>query len=553
VDRGRSLTYGEWDSLSNAAGRGLADRGVVKGDLVALAFDNTDWVDYAVAYLAVHKAGAAAVPMTPGLTDLERARILGHSQAAAVICSPTVDSPARDGAGPWTVSVAELVKDQRETPVQVPMGASDLAEVIYTSGTTGTPKGVACSHASIVVHDGPPEPEGPRETLLHAFPIGTNASQEVLRITLRRSDRLAVALQGFDPERAALAIEEHRVSRLQLGPAMAQALVASGAWRGRDLASVEVVILSSAPTAAALLDRLAEVMPRARLANTYALTEAGGARTLNPDARARPDSVGPPVGRTEVAVMDETDRPVQPGDVGEVWLRRPGTPPRAYFRDPDATATAFVGDWVRTGDLGWLDGNGWLQLVDRKKDLVISGGLNISSIEVEGALYEHPDVVEAAVFGLPHEVLGQQVAAAVVASAPVDVRQLQGFVRDRLAEHKVPRRIAVMDRLPRTTSGKIRKAELAAELGGDGSAQAGHTPTVALTTATEEAIAAIWTEVLGVEVAGADDDFFERGGDSLAAARVLARVEDSLGVRLPMEELFERPTVAELAAAVAGA
>lgn len=551
VDEGLSLTFGEWDSASNAVARGLAQRGLAKGDLVALAFDNSAWIDYAVAYLAVHKVGATAVPLTPNLAGPELSSVLAHSQAVGVICSPSLSPDGLDHLGAWATSVDQLQMGQDRTPYQVTIGPSDLAEVIYTSGTTGRPKGVACSHASIVIHDGPPEPEGPMVTLLHAFPIGTNASQEVLRITLRRSDRRAVVLQGFDPERCAVAIEEHRAARLQLVPAMAQALVSSGAWRHRDLSSVEVVVLSSAPTPPALLDRLAEALPRARLVNTYALTEAGGARTLNPDARTRPDSVGAPVGRTEVAVMDEADRPVPVGETGEVWLRRPGAPPREYFRDPEATAAAFAGDWVRTGDLGSVDVGGWLQLVDRKKDLVISGGLNISTIEVEGVLYDHPGVLEAAVFGVPHEVLGQQVAAAVVASETLDVRHLQAFVRGRLAEHKVPRRIAVVKRLPRTPSGKVRKLELVDELEANG--RRGQLTELAPRgppTPAEATIVGIWEEVLGVEVVGVDDDFFERGGDSLAAAQVLARVEDAFGVALPLTQLFEQPTVAELAAAV---
>ncbi len=551
VETGRVLTYREWDRRSNAAARGLAARGVGTGGVVVLVFDGARWDGYAVAYLAAHKAGAAAVPLSPGVAGPELGRFVEHSGAAGVVCAGGL-APDPPAGGAWVAPLTEVEEGQGTSAFQASLEPSDLAEIIYTSGTTGTPKAVACSHASIIVHDGPPEPEGELERLLHAFPVGTNACQEVLRISLRRSDRLPVALHRFDPERCAAAIEEHRPSRLQLVPAMAQALVASDACQRRDVSSVEVVVLSSAPAPPALLTRLAGAFPRARLVNTYALTEAGTARTLNPDALQRPDSVGRPVGRTELRVVDETGGPVPEGRPGEILLRRPGAPAREYFRDPAATAAVFAEGWLRTGDLGWVDGQGELHLVDRSKDVIICGGLNVASVEVENVLYQHPEVLEAAVFGLPHEVLGQQVAAAVVATAPVEARELQDFLRQRLAEHKVPYRVTVVDQLPRTLSGKVRKTELAGALAsGDGDPPGGGTSFVAPSTPAEESVAAIWAEVLGVREVGIHDDFFERGGHSLAAAQVVMRLEDAFGVALPMSSLFERPTVAELASLVA--
>lgn len=554
VEGGRRLTYGSWDRRSSAAARGLADRGVVKGDAVAVVFDNARWDDYAVAYFAVHKAGGIAVPLGPGVTGPDLGGILAHCEAVAVVCPPDLDPPAKDvpgrpGAAPgWAVSPSELEKGQVDGPFQVPIDAADLAEIVYTSGTTGRPKGVACSHASIVVHDGPPEDEGSVVTVLHAFPVGTNASQEVLRVTLRRPDRQVIAMAGFNPERCAALVEAHRVERLQLVPSMAQLLVASGVWRHHDLSSVEVVVLSSAPTSPALLERLAEALPQARLVNAYALTESGTARTLNPDARAQPDSVGRPVGSTELRVTDGEGRIVPAGQPGEIQLRRPGAPQREYFRDPAANAAAFIDGWLRTGDVGWLDDQGGLHLVDRSKDVIISGGLNVSSLEVENVLYAHPAVVEAAVVGVSHDVLGQDVAAVVVVSQPTDARDLQATARQRLAEHQIPHRIAFVDRLPRTASGKVRKDELAAALtpsvaGDDVAYQPPGSPD-------QKVLAGIWEQVLGVAPIGIHDDFFGRGGHSLAATEVLARISETLGVDLPLAALFEHPTVAELATAV---
>ena len=554
VEGDRLLTYGAWDRRSDAAARGLVARGVSRNDVVALVFDNARWDDYAVSYLAVHKAAATAVPLAPGLTGPDLGRILAHCSAVAVVCPPDLTPPAAalasrvDGLAVWVASPAELEDGQPDGPFQAPIAGTDLAEIVYTSGTTGRPKGVACSHASIVIHDGPPEDDGAVVTLLHAFPVGTNASQEVLRITLRRPDRVAMAMTRFDPARCCALVEAHRVGRLQMVPSMAQLLVASGAWRDRDMSSVEVVILSSAPTPPALLAALAGAFPRARLANAYALTESGTARTLNPDALSSPDSVGRPVGRTQLQIVDGEGRPVAAGEAGEVLLRRPGAPQREYFRDPGATAAAFVDGWLRTGDMGWLDSGGALHLVDRSKDVIICGGLNVSSVEVENVLYDHPAVVEVAVVGVPHEVLGQDVAAAVVASRPTDARELQAFARQRLAEHQTPHRIVFVDSLPRTESGKVRKDEVTAALAAAGP---GADSYEAPQDSDQKVIAGIWEEILAVSPVGIHDDFFELGGHSLAATQVLGRVEDTLGVGLPLSSLFEHPTVAELASAVA--
>ena len=548
VDGGEGLCYADWEERSNAVARGLAGLGVEVGGRVALLFDNARWTDYAVAYLAVQKAGGAAVPLSPRFAGPELAHILDHCGASGVVGPPdllaTLEAPG------WRAGVAELEKDNGTEAYQVPVGPGALAEILYTSGTTGFPKGVGCSHENLLFHDLLPDGDGAAQpatiSFLHAFPVGTNAGQEVLRIPLRRTGRTAIALATFDPDRLCAAVAAHGVNRLQLVPAMAQMLVDSGAAARHDVSSVERITLSSAPAAPALLQRLAQAFPNASLWNAYALTESGTARTLLEHAERRPGSVGRPVGGTEVQVVDQAGRPVPANETGEIWLRRPGAPRREYYRDPEATAAAFVGDWLRTGDLGYLDEEGYLYLVDRSKDLIISGGVNISSLEIENVLYEHPAVVEAAVVGTPHTVLGQDVAAVVAVRSATTPRELQSFVRQRLAEHKTPRRVVFVDRLPRNASGKVLKRELLATLGQAEGAPAG----VDARTPVEETVVAIWEEVLGRRPVGVHDDFFELGGHSLAAAQVAARLEEAFAVPVPVTIAFTHPTVAELAAAV---
>jgi len=553
------LDYRAWDRRSNAVARGLVARGVDRGDRVLLLFDNARWNDYVVSYVGVLRAAATAVPVGTRFAGPELAGVVRHSGATAMLC-PLDLAPGELGLGPdipWVVSPAALADGCDEGAFQVPVTPSDLAEILYSSGTTGTPKGVAVSHANIAFHDPPPDDDRPgRATLVHAFPVGTNAAQEVLRLPLRRPDRTVVVMATFDPERFCALVAEHRVRRIQLVPAMAHVLVASGATRRHDVSSVERVVLSSAPTPPALLPRLSEAFPNAVLWNTYALTEGGTARTLLVDAAARPGSVGRGVGGTEMRIVDDSGHDQPAGETGEVWLRRPGAPLRGYYRDPESTAAAFVDGWLRTGDLGYLDTEGYLYLVDRKKDVIVTGGLNVASLEVEDVLREHPEVADVAVFGVAHAVLGQDVGAAVVLRSPVSAHALTAFARQRLAEYKTPHRIFVVDALPLTASGKVLKRELRDRFADAGPGSGGTddggfgTAPVSARTPTEAAIVTIFEEVLDRRPFGVDDDFFDYGGHSLAAAQIVARVNDTFGVELPVTTVFDAASVGELAALV---
>lgn len=546
VHDGPTLTYRAWDRRSNALARGLAAEGVRTGDRVALLFDNAWWTDYAVSYLAVHRAGAVAVPLSRRFSGPELAQVLDHAGVGLVLCPPDLARlvpPAHRGP---VAQPGELEAGRAPESFFAPVGADDLAEIIYTSGTTGSAKGVACSHENLLVHDLPPQPQG-AASFLHAFPIGTNAGQECLRMPLRRT-ATAVVLASFDAERLCAAVAERRIQRLQLVPSMAQLVIASRAMEHHDVSSVELITLSSAPAPTPLWEQLARSFPNASLWNAYALTESGTARTVMAHDPTRPQSVGLPVGQSEVRVVDESGADLPPGQTGEVWLRHRAAPRREYYRDPHATAAAFAGDWLRTGDLGYLDRDGCLSLVDRKKDVIISGGLNISSLEVENVLSEHPAVAEAAILGVPHAVLGQDVAAAVVLDAPTQAPDLRSFVRERLGEHKVPQHVLFVDRLPRNASGKVLKRELRERFAG----QPAEAP-VPPRSDPEAAVLAIWREVLELPDVGVHDDFFELGGHSLAAARITARLRDAFELDLSATAVFEHSTVAELAAAVSEA
>lgn len=546
VDGVGSMTFGEWDGCSNAFASGLAACGVHRGDRLGLLFDGGGWLDYAVAFFGALKAGAVSVPIPFGLPPAQIDEILLHSGATILCCPPELATrndlclPARDPA--------DIAGTQARNHFQAPAEPGDLAQILYTSGTTGPPKGVACTHANLlfgIIADGP-ELAAARlnQVSLHALPIGVNAAQ--IELT-RAAHRLAstVILPTFDPERIGALVAEHHATVLLLVPAMAIMMVNAGVFDRHDASPIRHLRLTGAPSPPALLRRLAEALPLARITNEYALTESSPTAITTTYAPARPDSVGRPGPAQLVRIIAETGEECRTGEWGEIRLCTPNAPMRSYCRDPQATSAVFGDGWIRTGDLGYLDDEGFLHVADRKADLIISGGHNISSLGVEAVLQECPAIGEAAVVGVPHDVLGEHVAAVVVLRSPTTGAAIKAFARDRLPGHAVPQTVLFLDRLPRGSSGKVLKAELRERLAAELAREF-----VPAATPTEEGVAAIWTRVLGLEEVSAGDRFVDLGGQSISALQVLAEVERRYGVRLELSVLAQAETVAALAAVV---
>jgi acyl carrier protein len=287
----------------------------------------------------------------------------------------------------------------------------------------------------------------------------------------------------------------------------------------------------------------------------YGLTETSPTMTSNPlPPRVRKaGSVGVPVG-CEIRIVDEADEPLPAGLVGEVIVRGPNVM-AGYLDDPDGNAAAFTGDgWLRTGDLGSIDQDGYLFLTGRLKEMINRGGQKVSPLEVEATLREHPAVAAATVFAMPDERLGEEVAAAIVArdGMTIEPGDLRAFVTRRLAWHKAPRRIVVVDRLPTTGTGKPRRVGLAHALGLTDRPDDGRAPRrfAAPRTAAERAVADIWTEVLGQPRIGRFDRLLDLGGDSLAAGRIAAGACETFGVELSLAEVLDHLDVAAIAAIV---
>ena len=272
----------------------------------------------------------------------------------------------------------------------------------------------------------------------------------------------------FDAGRWLAAVEEMRPMMCFLVPSMAQLIVAHPSFATADLSSIQLCAIGSAPLPPATLVAMQERMPEASVSNSYGMTEAGPAYCAMPKGESlnRIGSVGQPMPPLEVRFVGRRGQRASPAARSARSPSGSKGRQREYYRDPDATAGTWKGGWLHTGDLGRMDDDGYLYIVGRKKDVIIRGGNNIHATDVESVLHDHPDVVDAAVVGMPHKVLGEDVAAFVVLAggSPVTPEELREHAAARLADYKVPRRIEIVEELPRNATGKVLKADLRARI-----------------------------------------------------------------------------------------
>ena len=337
-------------------------------------------------------------------------------------------------------------------------------------------------------------------------------------------------------------------------PTMHQSIAAQAAALPQIAQDAKLRLIRSSSSALPpqVMSRIEELF-HCPMIEAYGMTEASHQMCSNPlpPAKRQPGSVGVPAG-PRVAIMDAQGNLLAAGQTGEVVIQGHNVT-RGYVANDKANAEAFTQGWFRTGDQGYMDGEGYLFLTGRLKELINRGGEKIAPREVDEALLDHPAVKQAVAFAVPHPVLGEEVAAAVVLEAGADDTEsaLRRFAAMKLADFKVPRRIIIVDEIPKGPTGKLQRIGLAQKLGVTAEElSATRPPFVKPATATEQVLAQTWKSVLKVERVGRDDHFFQLGGDSILAARVPVAIKDALGIELEMIAFFETPLLREMAKAI---
>lgn len=476
----RPLDFARFGDLSDRVAAGLALRGIRKGDRVALYSTNSP--GFALAYAGIVKAGAVVVPINLLLNPREIAYILDDSGAQALIHSESLTegaaaARAHSRALSFAVSIGRGVpkdsdpshRDLLSSPSQPPdlawSPAEDLAAVLYTSGTTGKPKGAMLTHRNLVANTFSIREalklEPRRDILLVVLPLFHSFAATVGMLFPLLHGCTFVPMERFEPQLVARTIEEHRVTILPAVPSMYASLLRLGDEHIPKFASLRFCISGGAALPVEILERF-EARFGKRIYEGDGPTECSPVTCVNPvGGKTKKGSVGRAIPDVEMRILDDRGEELPRGEVGEICVRGPNVM-KGYWNRPDETRESFFGDWFRTGDLGYEDGEGYFFIVDRKKDLIILNGMNVYPRVIEEVLYRMPAVKEAAVVGEPHRLHGEIPTAFVVLHegewATAD--EIRAFCREHLGRHEIPRKVHFVDKLPRTASGKIIKREL---------------------------------------------------------------------------------------------
>ena len=494
------MTYDAWFRAVARLAHEFQARGVKKDDRVALAMRNLP--EWPVVFFAAVTIGAICVPLNAWWTGDELAFGLSNSGTKLLVCDEERWDRLKDRRNDFScvnhtfvtraehpLNGADTLESVIGTPKQyaslpqatlpdVDILPEDDATIFYTSGTTGRPKGALGTHRNLctnilssgynagcaVLRRGEPLPEPQPKTGLTVIPLfHVTACSAGLMGNIAAGNTM-VYMYKWDPVEAFKIIEREKVSSTGGVPTIAWQLLEHPERKNYDLSSIEAIAYGGAPAAPELVRKIREVFG-ALPGNGWGMTETMATVTghSSEDYLNRPDSCGPPVAVADLKIMSEDgSRELPTGEIGELWARGPMVV-KGYWNNPEATAETFVDGWVKTGDLARLDEEGWCYIADRAKDMIIRGGENIYSSEVENVLYDHPAVTDAALIGLPHQQLGEEPAAVVHLAPGMEASEadLQEWVAERLAKFKVPVRIAFTpDTLPRNANGKILKKEL---------------------------------------------------------------------------------------------
>jgi long-chain acyl-CoA synthetase len=444
---------------------------------------------YQEAFLAAARLGAVLIPLNYRLSARELREILADSGAQIILVAPMFAQAwetirdqlpqvrhvilLAEHAYDDVIAYEELVQTSTTVAPYHERSPDDLLYLLYTSGTTGRPKGVMLSEQNALLVASGVQPFmrlTQNDRVLRTpnpFHLGGLTIWQVLPV-----GGCMLVMPEFEPAGYLRMVQNERATVMTLAPTMINAMINLPEVHAADLSSLRLLGYAAAPMPEHLLHATAETFGRAGLLQAYGMTETGYVTVLRPDdhvlaesgaAARRIRSVGRAIPGIELRVVDSQDEDVTCGEIGEIVVRGPSVM-LGYWNQPKATAEALRGGWMHTGDMGSLDEDGYLYLADRKKDMIISGGENVYSTEVEAVLYEHPAVLEAAVIGVPDPVWGETVKALVVLkpARTATAQGLQTFCRERIAGYKIPRSVEFLETLPKTATGKISKNDLRA-------------------------------------------------------------------------------------------
>jgi long-chain acyl-CoA synthetase len=468
------ITYAQLDDLSARTAGWLRERGLRPGDPVGIMLPNVP--HFPVFYYGVLRAGGAVVPMNPLLKAREVAHYLGDSGASLVLAWETAADEAaagaaKAGASAVTISPATLdsVASWTPSPEVVPRADDDTAVILYTSGTTGTPKGAELTHANMRKNASVTATMlldlGPDDVVMGCLPLFHSFGQTCGLNAAVVSGACLTLIPRFSPAAALQVIERDRVTVFEGVPTMYVGMLGEAASTTADTSSLRLCVSGGAALPVEVLHGFEKAFD-AVILEGYGLSETSPVATFNRRDRRKPGSIGLPIEGVQLMLVSVDDsggeaQVTEAGGIGEIAIRGHNVM-KGYRNRPEETAAAMRGGWFRTGDLATVDDGGFYYIVDRKKDMVIRGGYNVYPREIEEVLYEHPAVLEAAVIGISHPSLGEEVGAAVTLrpGAVCTPQELRDYVKQRVAAYKYPRHVWLTDGLPKGPTGKLLKREI---------------------------------------------------------------------------------------------
>lgn len=474
ISMGKETSYEGLESLVNRVANRLIDTGIERGDKIGIFMPNV--LEFVVMYFAIQRVGAVVVPINAKFVKKEIEYVLEHSDAKAIFAHELIFSQAADiefdglkvktGAATeeW-FSFDQFISEVTTSEIVCHLKDDDDSTLLYTSGTTGNPKGVLLTNRSVlaVSHMIAIEMEvKPESRLLIMMPLTHSAPLNLFLVTAFLVGATAVCTPTFTPDMLIDTVETHKTTHFFGAPVAYLLTASSPRIETADLSSMRWWVYGGAPLSKGEVLHVQKQFQTEHLVCVYGLTEAGpsGAILHAEDHPERAGSIGKraPFG-TEIRIVNEVGEDVKPGEIGEIVLYGEGNM-KEYYKNPEETSNIFLDGGVRSGDLARVDEDGYMYIVDRKKDVIISGGVNIYPKEIEDVILQHEAIFEVAVIGVPHAEWGETVKAVFVAKEPLLVEDLKRLLEAKLASYKVPRLFEQVEALPRNAAGKILKQQL---------------------------------------------------------------------------------------------